>query len=192
MNVFEPEQNTLCIKWNEVLLNELSTNAALYLIFGSIAIVFGSFIVVWIIGRVIQRVALRAGVNKGAARTIRDVMFLIWLVTAISGVATFTGLASEFTALTISGIGGLTISLALQNTIQNIISGFLLFSDGAIRVDDVIACSGTKGTVVRMALRNTWIRTDDGKIAIIGNTTLTSGPLTNYSATERLNKRITD
>lgn len=191
MNAFEPEQNTLCLKWNEVLIFELSTNAALYLILGSLTIAFGSFVILWVVSRVIQGVVLRAGVNKGAARTVRDVMFLIWLVTAVSGVATFTGLASEFTALTISGIGGLTISLALQNTIQNIISGFLLFRDGAIRVDDEISCGGTKGKVVRMALRNTWIRTDDGKIAIIGNTTLTSGPLTNYSATERLNKKIT-
>ena len=118
-------------------------------------------------------------------------MALIWVVVAISGVATFTGLASQFAALTISGIAGLTISLALQSTIQNIISGFLLFSDGAIRVDDEISCGGIKGKVVRMALRNTWIRTDDGKIAIIGNSTLTSGPLTNHSATERLNRRIT-
>jgi small conductance mechanosensitive channel len=160
------------------------------LVLGSIIIVFGSFVVVWIVGRLIQDVVRRAGVNKGAARTIRDIMALIWLISAVSGVATFTGLASEFTALTISGIGGLTISLALQNTIQNIISGFLIFRDGAIRVDDVIECSGVKGTVVRMALRNTWVRTSDGKIAIIGNTTLTSGPLTNHSATERLNRKI--
>lgn len=164
--------------------------STLTLISGSILIVLGSFVVLWVIGRLIQSVVLRAGVNKGAARTIREIILLIWLIAATSGVATFTGLASEFTALTISGIGGLTISLALQNTIQNIISGFLLFSDGALRVDDVIECSGVKGTVVRMALRNTWIKTSDGKISIIGNTTLTSGPLTNHTATERLSKRF--
>jgi len=173
------------------MIFNLGTNGTLNLIFGSLIIILGSFIVVWIVSRVIQGVVRRAGVNKGATRTIRDIMVLIWLIGAVSGVATFTGLASEFTALTISGIGGLTISLALQNTIQNIISGFLLFEDGAIRVDDVIECGGTKGTVVRMALRNTWVRKDDGKIAIIGNTTLTSGPLINHTATERLNKKIT-
>lgn len=159
---------------------------------GSTIIVVGSFLFFWLIGKIIQRIILRAGVNKGAARTVREVFALIWVITAVSGVATYAGVASYFTALTISGIGGLTISLALQNTIQNIISGFLLFSDGAIRVGDEIECSGVKGTVVRMALRNTWIKTKEGKISIIGNTTLTSGPLTNHSATERLNKKVLD
>lgn len=105
-------------------------------------------------------------------------------------VAAYTGVASIFTALNISGIAGFVISQALQNTISNIVWGILSFGDGAIRLGDVIEFGGIKGTVVRTAMRNTWIKREDDKIAIIGNTTLSGGPLINHTATERLNKKI--
>jgi len=43
--------------------------------------------------------------------------------------------------------------------------------------------------VVRIGLRNTWVKTKEGHIAVIGNTSLSGGPLTNHSATERLSKK---
>lgn len=117
-------------------------------------------------------------------------MLIIWIAISISGVATYTGLASTFTALTISGIAGLTISLALQTTISNIISGIFLLSDGTIRVDDEIEFSTIRGVVVKIALRNTWIQTKDGKIAVVGNSNLSGGPFINHSATARLEKKV--
>jgi small conductance mechanosensitive channel len=97
-----------------------------------------------------------------------------------------TGIASEFQALTVTGLAGLTISLALQTTLSNIIAGVLLFSDKTLRLNDVISYGGIKGTIVRVGLRLTLIRTQEGNIAIIGNSTLMSGPFINYSAEERL------
>jgi small conductance mechanosensitive channel len=161
----------------------------LALTMGSAIIVFGSWLATFSIGRLIQRIAARAGANKGVIQGIRDLMLIIWIAISISGVATYTGIASEFTALTISGIAGLTISLALQTTISNIISGIFLLSDGSVRVDDEIEYSGVRGIVVKIALRNTWIQTKEGKIAVVGNSNLSGGPLINYSATERLIKK---
>jgi small conductance mechanosensitive channel len=100
-----------------------------------------------------------------------------------------TGLASEFTALTLSGIGALAVSLALQNTLSNIISGIFLFSDGLIHLNDIVEYSSVRGKVVRIALRNTWIKMDSGEIAVISNSLLSGGPLINHSATARLSKK---
>jgi small-conductance mechanosensitive channel len=135
--------------------------------------------------RLIRRVSVRAGVRPVGIRVIRDVLRLVWLGVAAALVVSVTGLASTLTVLTISGIVGLVISLALQATLTNMISGLLLLRDGAIRVGDVIEYSGVKGRIVWIALRNTWVQTDEGPIAIIGNSSLHSGPLINRTATPR-------
>jgi small-conductance mechanosensitive channel len=116
-------------------------------------------------------------------------MRIIAILIVIAGILSLTGLASEFTALTISGIGALAVSLALQNALSNVISGILLLYDGVIHIDDTVEYGNVKGKVVRLTLRNTWIKTDTGKIAVISNSLLSGGPLINHSATARLSKK---
>ncbi len=70
------------------------------------------------------------------------------------------------------------------------ISGILLFNDGALRLNDMVEYSGIKGKVVKVALRNTWVRMDDGNLAIISNSSLSSGPLVNFTAGKRLEKKL--
>jgi len=136
--------------------------------------------------RGLTAIARRAGASKPLIRSIRDGIRIVWIVIAVAAVFIVTGIASEFQALTLTGLAGLTISLALQTTLSNIIAGVLLFSDKTLRLNDVISYSGIKGTVVRVGLRSTLIRTEEGNIAIIGNSTLLNGPFTNYTAEERL------
>ncbi len=164
--------------------------AILQLLIGSIIILAGSWLITFSLGKLIRGIATRAGASHAVIQNISDVMFVIWVVIAISGVATFTGLASVFAALTVSGLVGLVITLALQTTISNVISGIFLLSEGSIRADDEIEFGGVRGIVVKTALRNTWIRTKEGKFVVIGNTTLSGGPLINHSATERLNRKV--
>jgi small-conductance mechanosensitive channel len=47
-----------------------------------------------------------------------------------------------------------------------------------------------KGKVVKIGLRATWVRTDNGDIAIISNNYLANGPLVNFTAGERLEKKL--
>jgi len=156
----------------------------------SIAVtIFGTFLIEEVINFVITRAAKRAGANPTLVRDVGAGLRIIAIFVVVSGILTLTGLASEFTALTISGIGALAVSLALQTTLSNVISGILLFYDGAIHLDDTIEYSSVKGRVVRLALRNTWIKTDSGTIAVVSNSSLSSGPLINHSATARISRK---
>ncbi|MDG6926710.1 MAG: mechanosensitive ion channel [Nitrososphaerota archaeon] len=138
----------------------------------------------------IRRAAKLAGAGPTVIRDVREGMRVIAILIAISAILSFTKLASEFTALTISGIAGLALSLALQTTLSNVIAGILMINDGVIRLGDRIEYGGSlKGEVVRVALRNAWVRTSDGNIAVISNSNLSAGPLVNYTATERLKKK---
>lgn len=142
-----------------------------------------------VISFLIRRAAKVAGASSTVIRDIGAAMRVIAILVIIAGILSLTGLASEFTALTLSGIGALAVSLALQNTLSNIISGIFLFSDGVIHLNDIVEYSSVRGKVVRIALRSTWIKMDSGEIAVISNSLLSGGPLINHSATARLSKK---
>ena len=158
----------------------------------STGIVVGTFITLLIeegISRIIRRGAKKAGTSPTVIRDIGVAMRVIAVLVIVTVILSLTGLASEFTTITISGIGALAVSLALQNTLSNILSGILLFHDGLIHLNDTVEYGSVKGKVVRLAMRNTWIKMDTGMIAVISNSLLASGPLINHSATERLSKK---
>ncbi len=160
------------------------------LLLGSAVILAITWGLARLLNRIIKIAAARAGVPKRRIRNITQAITILSLSLGVAAVASYTGLASEFTVLTISGIAGLAISLSLQLTFQNIIAGVLLILDGALKVDDTVTISGISGQVVKIGLRNTWIRTQDGTIVIVGNSTLSSGPLVNHSAGARLSRRL--
>ena len=161
-----------------------------YLIVEIALIVVGSAIFTEALIRGLSRLVRRAGAHAGLARSIREGFTLVWITLAGVAILSLTGVASEFSFLTISGIVGLAVSLALQNTLSNIISGVLLLSDGVLRLDDSVEYSGVKGVVVKIGLRATWVRTEHGDIAVISNNFLVNGPLVNYTATQRLERKL--
>ncbi len=153
-------------------------------------IIAGSWFVAEIVIRLTARAMRRAGASPRLSRTIRDSITIVWILLAATGILTLTGIASEFSFLTISGIVGLTVSLALQSTLSNMISGILLLTDGVIRVDDVISFSSVKGRVVKVGFRSTWVKTDSGEIVVMSNSNLSSGPFVNYTAARRLERKL--
>jgi small conductance mechanosensitive channel len=155
-------------------------------IIGSVIVVAFTFLLTQGIGLIISNLAKRAGAKPPVLHSLRDVIAIIWVFLAVGGVLSITGLASEFTTLTVSGIAGIAFSLALQSTLSNVIAGFLLFHDKAIRLGDEVETGGVRGTIVHIALRSTWLRTQNGDVAIIGNNNLSNGPMINYSAAGRL------
>lgn len=176
-------------------LASLVLSAPPFLVTGlEIVIVAAGAVVVWLfLSRVVISLSIRAGVSKAVANSVRQWIGVLVIAGGVATVAYLTGISSEFTTLTITGIAGLTVSLALQTTISNVISGVLLLSDGIIRLGDDIQYGGpggVRGEVVKLSLRTTWIRTPAGVITIIGNSNLSAGPILNYSANARLGKKL--
>ena len=154
------------------------------------AVIAVSWLVSELFIRLIIRGAKRAGASAELIRNVREGLSLLWVVFVVGWLVIVTGLGSIFSFLTLSGIVGLAISLALQNTLSNIISGILLLSDGVLRLHDSVEYSGVKGKVVKIGLRATWVKTDSGDIAIISNNYLVNGPLLNFTAGQRLEKKL--
>ncbi|MGC2289585.1 MAG: mechanosensitive ion channel family protein [Thermoplasmata archaeon] len=156
------------------------------LVLGSVLIVAFFALVGEGASNLIRRAGKRAGAKESTLVGIRDATRTIWIVLAIVGVAYYADLASELSVLVVSTVGGLILSLALQATLSNVIAGLFMFEDGTLRVGDEITYSSVKGKVVRITLRTSWIMTEKGNIAVVSNSNLMGGPLTNYTATGRL------
>jgi len=146
-----------------------------------------------VLTRLVHGIVRRAGASRQVVSSVTEIMGVLMLLAGVGVVSTLSGVSSYFTALTISGIAGLAVSLALQTTLSNIISGILMLHDGVLHVGDDLQYGGPggiRGEVVRVSLRTTWLRTADGTITVIGNSNLAAGPIINRSATKRLEKKL--
>ena len=83
----------------------------------------------------------------------------------------------------IVGAAGLAIALALQGSLANFAAGFLMILFRPFKVGDYIEGAGTAGTVARIHIFNTELKTPDNKTVIVPNASLTSGNIVNYSTT---------
>lgn len=84
--------------------------------------------------------------------------------------------------LTVAGISSLAFALAAQDTLSNMISGFILMADRPFRVGDRIVLAGGEGGVVtEIGLRSSRILTDDGSLLVVPNVDLVRTRLTNLS-----------
>ncbi|MBR5976645.1 MAG: mechanosensitive ion channel family protein [Clostridia bacterium] len=87
------------------------------------------------------------------------------------------------------GLGGLTFSLAAQNTASDLFAGFSIVSDKPFDVGDYIVTPSGEGKVEDITMRSTRIRTVADTVVIMPNSKLINEPITNCS---KLNRRFVD
>ncbi len=67
------------------------------------------------------------------------------------------------------GLGGLAIALALQPTLANVFAAVTIFVDHPFKIGDGVSVAGISGSVERIGLRSTRIRTYEGTLVTIPN-----------------------
>jgi len=80
------------------------------------------------------------------------------------------------------GAAGLAIGLALQGSLSNFAAGVLLIIFRPFKAGDYIEGGGQKGTVEKIGIFVTELKTPDNKLVIIPNTAISSDSIINYSA----------
>ncbi len=105
------------------------------------------------------------------------------LIALIALIIVLHHFGQDVSSLVVSlGVGSLAIALAAQETIANMIGGFLIMTDRPFRVGDRIKLpSGEMGDVQEIGIRSTRILDFDNNLIVSPNADLIKGKIVNYS-----------
>jgi len=132
------------------------------------------------ISRLIEKALIRSHVDKTLAKFAKNLSHIGLLIFVV--IAAVASLGVETTQLAVVvGATGLAIGLALQGSLSNFASGFLMIIFRPFKVGDFIEAAGVKGTVDEIQIFNTIIDTPDNIRAIIPNAQITGGNVLNYT-----------
>ncbi len=144
-------------------------------------ILFGGWWAVTGIIRLMKRGMAKAGVEKSAITFITScAKYLLRFVVIIFSLYPF-GLhfSSVFAALGAAGIG---LSLGLKEPVANMASGIQIIFTKPFSVGHYISINGTEGTVTRVEIMFTTLKTLENQEVVIPNATLTAGTVTNFTS----------
>lgn len=148
-------------------------------IFVAILFLVISYYVGALIGRLLQGVLVRQNAEPGVTHLLsRTVKWTIIFFGIIVALQRFFDVTAFLTGL---GIIGFTIGFALQNIMQNFVSGVILLVQQPFRVGHVVGIAGYDGTVLKIGLRTTEMKTHDGRIVFLPNADVLSQPIINYT-----------
>lgn len=124
--------------------------------------------------------------NTTAIKFISNILKI--LVIAFAVVMVISELGYNINGLiTGLGVGGLAVSLAAQDAVSNLISGFIIIFEKPFIVGDMIQTSTIQGVVEEVTMRSTKIRTLEDSLVTIPNSTLADDAIINIS---RMDKRL--
>jgi len=155
------------------------------------AVIGVAFFVWFVFSLAVVKVGRRAGVSRAQLVAARKVIHLLAIIIAILGIINVAGLGSQLELLTVAGLGALVAALLIEGLASDLLYGFFALKQDTIRLGDIVEITGAgKGTVVKLNLRNIWVKTDNGALVVVEYTRVEHGRLLNYSAAERLRQRF--
>lgn len=134
-----------------------------------------------IIAKIIRKAMERGKVDEGI-RTffyscIKAVLKVVAVVTALATLG-----MNVPTLVAALGTAGVTLGLALKDSLSNVASGVLILFNDTFKVGDYIEIDGQSGTVKRIELMFTTLATPDNKRIVIPNSIMTGDMIINYTA----------
>lgn len=164
----------------------------------AVTVAFG-FVAVYLIGTrlvvpsLTRLVAKRNPNNPTVVQAVENYLWLSVLLVAVLVAVAVAGFGHVLTgsAVIVAALT-LTIGVAGQAVIGNLLSGLFLIADPDFNVDDWIAWSDGEGTVESIRFRVTRVRNPNNEVVIVPNSTLTTTEVTrpygrqHYRITARL------
>jgi small-conductance mechanosensitive channel len=190
-------------RWDDVLLSEIkrrvplwSLLVGLYLSLGrwdlaprlatvgervlsAVGVASVSFAVAAVLSRLVVDYGARAAVPvSGLTQNLVRIT-----VTVLGGLIIIRSFGYDITPmLTVLGVGGLTVALALQEPLSNLFAGLFVSLAGQIRIGDYVRLdSGAEGFVVDLNWRSTRLRQAGDNVIEVPNSKLAQAIVTNFS-----------
>jgi small-conductance mechanosensitive channel len=164
-----------------ITLEDLITNP--FLLLAIVLTVIGAFLIVYIFNKLVGGIEKKGELKKGTLIQLkRFFQILIYLVAII---IILSLLEVDITAAVAGlGVGALVIGFALQEIIENWVSGIIIMSGKTYTISDVIRIGNLTGTVTDISLRKTKLKTYDRNEIIILNSVLMKEKIINLTGGE--------
>lgn len=134
-----------------------------------------------LVHRIVDKVMEKRKVDKTVSTFVGN--FAYYTLLAFFILAALGQLGIQTTSfIAVIGAAGLAVGLALQGSLSNFAAGFLLLIFKPFRVGEYIEGGGTAGTVEKIQLFTTQLKTPDNKTVIVPNSNMTGGNIVNYSS----------
>lgn len=144
------------------------------------------FLITWFIARMIRNFSDRKLRNKMEdpllaaflATFIRLIIIIIGLLLALQ-ILGFGGILASILAG--AGITAFIIGFALRDIGENFLAGILMAFKRPFRVGDYVETGSIRGIVVGLNIRDTHLKTPDGKDVYVPNSIIIKNPLYNFT-----------
>jgi len=149
-------------------------------IFIALAILVAGYVLHFLFRRVVKKAMHKAHIEDALIRIIgkiiKGVFIIVTVIMAVGQLGVNVGAA-------LAGIGvlGIAVGFAAQDSLSNIIAGFIIFIDKPFRVGDFITHDDEYGRVEQITLRSTRIRTQDNTYVVIPNQKIINDVLIDHS-----------
>ena len=132
-----------------------------------------------ILDRVYENRSVEPSLRSFLSGVVKTVMYVVvvLVVVQVLGINTTSLVAMLASA-------GLAIGMALSGTLQNFAGGVMILLLRPYRIGDYIDAQGEEGTVRKIGLFSTEIKTNDNRIIYIPNSTISTSVIDNYSTQE--------
>jgi small-conductance mechanosensitive channel len=150
---------------------------------GIVITLVGAFLIVYIFNKLVGRIEKRGEVKKGTLVHLKRFFQILIYLTAIITILSI--LKVDITAAVAGlGVGALVIGFALQDIIENWVSGIIIMSGKTYIIGDIIRVGDLTGTVTDISLRTTKLKTYDRNEIIIPNSVLMKEKIVNLTGGE--------
>ncbi|WP_341665871.1 small-conductance mechanosensitive channel MscS [Vibrio sp.] len=161
------EHSELLIQYGVNLIS-----AILILFFGNIAVK----LVANGVAKVLKKKSMDKAVVDFIHTLVRYLLFTMVLIAALSRIGVQTA-----SVVAVIGAAGLAIGLALQGSLSNFAAGVLIVAFRPFKSGDYVQIAGVGGCVESIQIFQTILTTPDNKMVVVPNSSVISGPITNYS-----------
>ena len=131
--------------------------------------------------RVMLVTAMHSSLRTVVARLLRALLIVIAVLVSLSMVGIDLTVLSVF-----GGALGVGIGLGLQKIVGSYISGFVILLERSLAIGDMVTVDKYYGRVTKINARYTVVRSLDGIENVVPNDMLISGPVQNYSLSDRV------
>lgn len=148
----------------------------------------GSAVIILILGillirmllKLLERTLQKSKLDKTAAGFLHSLLRVILYI--LVTVIVLSVLNVPMTSIiTVIGTVGLTVGLALQDSLSNVAGGFLILFSKPLKVGDFVEYAGITGTVETIGILQTKLKKPDGTTVFIPNGKISDAVILNYS-----------